>query len=560
MNYEEPETGTTGHNDYHRMGRRGHQKNYCWPGIYHITITVDNRKRQPLGVITGDASKSDGHPDAPKVQLSAIGSMVEQELLTSIGKHYKMVEVQDYVIMPDHLHFIIEVHSTIISQNGRVTHLGQVIAGFKKGCNRRYWELTGQADGQKYGRGKPADASNAPQGAAPQGAAPQRPAPQGPAPQRPAPQGAAPPHDSRPAVYPQGSKVPSRGSSGRAPLFAGGYVDVMPLEEGQLERQRQYIHNNPRNRLLRMSHRDSLSIHRGSINTALTPSALKGYLQRECGPFLFNDDIWNDIKNRLLITNAPADNNTLERSSTPADSNTPERSSTPRGFITCDSYGDSRLLDGHLLPVVCHRKDKALHAQQKERCLAAADKGAVLVSARIAEGERDIINTAIDEGFPVVTIEDNGLAKRYHPSEQRSNRCANGQMLIASPWKYAYRHADDGISVAECKTMNCIVQAICRTKDSWWKAAAALSVCILMLCSCQKNGWQTRDSLFQTIDLGKTPLELMHSMRIKRGRQLLEAGGGNVSQVTWQVGLSPKQFAKYFREEYGVLPSELNKK
>ena len=27
----------------------------------------------------------------------------------------------------------------------------------------------------------------------------------------------------------------------------------------------------------------------------------------------------------------------------------------------------------------------------------------------------------------------------------------------------------DTISVAECKTMNCIVQAICRTKDSWWK-------------------------------------------------------------------------------------------
>ena len=278
----------------------------------------------------------------------------------------------------------------------------------------------------------------------------------------------------------------------------------MPLEEGQLERQRQYIRNNPRNRLLRMSHRDSLSIHRGSINTALTPSALKGYLQRECGPFLFNDDIWSGIKNRLLITNAPVDNNTPERGSTPADNNTPERSSTPRGFITCDSYGDSRLLGEHLLPVVCHRKDKALHARQKEHCLAAANKGAVLVSARIAEGERDIINTAIDEGFPVVTIEDNGLAERYHPSEQRSNRCADGLLLIASPWKYAYRHADDGISVAECKTMNCIVQAICRTKDSWWKAAAALSVCILLLCSCQKGGRQTRDNLFQAMDLGKT--------------------------------------------------------
>jgi len=39
----------------------------------------------------------------------------------------------------------------------------------------------------------------------------------------------------------------------------------------------------------------------------------------------------------------------------------------------------------------------------------------------------------------------------------------------------------------------------------------------------------------------------------------LEQGGESVSQVAWQVGLSPKQFAKYFKEEYGLSPSELSK-
>lgn len=237
-------------NDYHKMGRRGHQKNYCWPGIYHITINVEDRCQQPLGRIAGDTSMPDGSPEAPHVELSAIGCMVKQELLGSIIGHYSMIEVQDYVIMPDHLHCIMVVHSTIISKNGRVTHLGQVIAGFKKGCNRRYWEITGQTAADR--RGKPADASNA--------------------------AGQAAAHGPRPAVFPQGYKVPSTGSSHRPPLFASGYVDVMPLQPGQLEQQRQYIHDNPRYRLLRMQNRSALSAQRHAIDTLVTPAALRGFL------------------------------------------------------------------------------------------------------------------------------------------------------------------------------------------------------------------------------------------------------------------------------------------
>jgi AraC-like DNA-binding protein len=55
---------------------------------------------------------------------------------------------------------------------------------------------------------------------------------------------------------------------------------------------------------------------------------------------------------------------------------------------------------------------------------------------------------------------------------------------------------------------------------------------------------------------GKTPIEFIRTIRIKRGRQLLEESGDGVQQVAWRIGMSPKQFAKYFKEEYGVLPSD----
>ena len=415
------------------MGWRGSQKNYRWPGIYHITISVLERQQQPLGRIVGDVSKPDGDPLAPKVHLSEIGKMVEHELLHSIHAHYPMIDVEDYVVMPDHLHFIVVVHRDIVSSHGRDTHLGQVIAGFKKGCNRRYWELTGQT--AQIWQGQPAVAS--PSLCSPS-ASFSLPAV--------SPSSAAGP---LPAVYPQASlassqpsKIPSDASTGRPPLFSYGYVDVMPLKEGQLERQREYIRNNPRYRLMRQQHPKWLVAQRASVATSLTLPALKGYLQRECGSAQFNTDKWEMLQQRLLTEN---------------------------NAIVCDSYGNSQLLSARLLPVVCHRKDAPLFQQQKARCLAAAALGAILVSAHIAKGEQDIINSIMQQSYPVVTVEDNGFPSLYHPSEHRMDLCLANKLLIVTPWHYAYRRVGDTISVAECKAMNCVVQSICRTKDSWWK-------------------------------------------------------------------------------------------
>jgi DNA-binding response OmpR family regulator len=57
---------------------------------------------------------------------------------------------------------------------------------------------------------------------------------------------------------------------------------------------------------------------------------------------------------------------------------------------------------------------------------------------------------------------------------------------------------------------------------------------------------------------GKTPLELIRSIRMKYAAQLLETSGMRVSEVAMRVGMNDhKLFRKYFREEFGVLPSEL---
>jgi len=55
---------------------------------------------------------------------------------------------------------------------------------------------------------------------------------------------------------------------------------------------------------------------------------------------------------------------------------------------------------------------------------------------------------------------------------------------------------------------------------------------------------------------GKSPLEFMRVIRLRKGLDMIQQGNLNISDVAYRVGLSPKQFSKFFKEEYGLLPSE----
>lgn len=56
---------------------------------------------------------------------------------------------------------------------------------------------------------------------------------------------------------------------------------------------------------------------------------------------------------------------------------------------------------------------------------------------------------------------------------------------------------------------------------------------------------------------GKTPIEFIREVRIKRAAALLERSQLNVAEVAYNVGFNnPKYFTKYFKKAYKVLPSK----
>ena len=55
---------------------------------------------------------------------------------------------------------------------------------------------------------------------------------------------------------------------------------------------------------------------------------------------------------------------------------------------------------------------------------------------------------------------------------------------------------------------------------------------------------------------GKTPIEFIRMIRLQRAAQLLRGSQQNISEIAYQVGFNnPKYFSRYFKEEFGILPS-----
>ena len=93
--------------------------------------------------------------------------------------------------------------------------------------------------------------------------------------------------------------------------------------------------------------------------------------------------------------------------------------------------------------VFYHRRDKETgvpteltekYKQNKDRQLAEAREGVVLVSPAISKGESIVINTAIKEGLAVIQLQKEPIGNYWKPERSRFEACARGALLILAPW------------------------------------------------------------------------------------------------------------------------------
>ena len=199
------------------------------------------------------------------------------------------------------------------------------------------------------------------------------------------------------AVLQQQTGRQQTGQKGRGLLFAHGYNDKLLLRHGQLQRWLDYLHDNPRRLLLKRERPELFRVQRGLVVAGQQFSAI----------------------------------------------------------------GNTFLLDRPLLvQVQCSRSltEEQLEAKVAE-CLAQARLGAVLVSPCISRGEKLVMRTAFNEGFPLIILQENGFTDLAKPGGQRMDACSRGQLLLLAPWE----HHNERLTIrrTQCLALNDMARLIC---------------------------------------------------------------------------------------------------
>ena len=218
------------------MKRRSNINDYYGRHIYMVTMAVEGR-RPLLGSLRGSPAVADGQEGAPCVVPTPLGQEVIRcwELIPQFHHEVRLLAFQ---LMPDHLHGILFV------QEAMEEHLGQVISGFKAGCNKAYRQLVVEAAGV---------VEAVPQHTGKCGASAYEVAP-------PLLVEAVPQHTNK-LPLPSEHRL-KKDDRSHGLLFERGYNDLISKSYDMLPRLTAYLHDNPRRLAIRREHPDLFRMHR----------------------------------------------------------------------------------------------------------------------------------------------------------------------------------------------------------------------------------------------------------------------------------------------------------
>ena len=204
------------------------------------------------------------------------------------------------------------------------------------------------------------------------------------------------------SVSPLGASVPAGSPAGgasaapRPSLFEKGYNDKILLRPGQLDNWKRYLDDNPR----RLA------------------------IKRQCPDYF-------TIMQHITI-----------------------------GEWSCQMVGNRFLLTvPDCAAVIVHRADSDQEfAQKKARWLALGEMGGVLVSAAIATREKEVMREAMDRGYRLILLRENGFPPLYKPAGESFMACSEGRLLQISPWEYHMQRKT--ISREQCLILNRLAEEI----------------------------------------------------------------------------------------------------
>ncbi len=244
------------------MKRRSNINDYYGRHIYMVTMAVEGR-RPLLGTLRGSSTVADGQEGAPCVVPTPLGQEVIRcwELIPQFHHEVRLLAFQ---LMPDHLHGVLFV------QEAMEEHLGQVISGFKAGCNKAYRRLMMVEAVRGLVEAVPQHTEKAvPQHT--EKAVPQQTRTE--VPQHTGKGGASAYEVVPPLPLPSEHRL-KKDDRSHGLLFERGYNDLISKSYDMLPRLTAYLHENPRRLAIRREHPDYFRVQFGVTVAGQTYAAI----------------------------------------------------------------------------------------------------------------------------------------------------------------------------------------------------------------------------------------------------------------------------------------------
>ena len=126
----------------------------------------------------------------------------------------------------------------------------------------------------------------------------------------------------------------------------------------------------------------------------------------------------------------------------------------------CQIVGNRFLLDiPDKMAVIVHRcYTDEKNVMLRKEWLACGERGGVLVSAAISLKEKEVLREAMNCGYRIILLRENGFPKMYKPSGESFNACSDGLLLQISP--YNYHMEKRAITRAQCLELNELAERI----------------------------------------------------------------------------------------------------
>lgn len=176
----------------------------------------------------------------------------------------------------------------------------------------------------------------------------------------------------------------------RPVLFEKGYCDKVLLRDGQLDNWKRYLDDNPRRLFIKRLHPEYFTVlHQVQLM----------------------DHLCQIIGNQFLL-------------------NIPDKAAV----IVHRAYSDHEF------------------ENYRRQWLAIGEAGGVLISAAVAPREKVVMREAMDRGYRLIHLRENGFPPLYKPSGEAFDACSEGRLLQVSPWEYHMQRRT--ISREQCLFLN----------------------------------------------------------------------------------------------------------